>query len=522
MVAESKDVCDWCVVPFREELPQPHPAATPSAILHIQEKKRRRSFGVFAKTAAWNERRCTLDGPALRYSRPSRSAFRVRRGDKDVIVAVPGALLIVLPPTPAATPTAWALELVEARSGNAVRLAFNAEAQLLQWKKMLCAAGAEVGTSPAVAAAAVVTPSPRSAAPAPSSSSSSSSSLTSFSSSPSSSSSISAATAHAGALVPQTRFTPADAVPTRYLVDCKGDAAEAGRRWRATHAWRAETRMDEALDEPWPFMERFKDSYLHVFHNRARTTGSVVYYDRLDFTTMSRMVDEYGAPDLIRYYLFTTDYCYHALAPEDPGGRQVTVYDLSRMTLLSLMGSAAEPVKQIIKLYAVHYPERVDKIFLVNAPYFFTGVWNSIKPFLDPAVVSRISISTNGRRELLDYIGADRVPIAYGGTDPTPLGEAPEELSIRHHILQNRANLEKAAAAAAACDSPRSTRSSSNGAAAADDEDVFPAAVTAVVCVGALRGAMRSVIKAAVSRGYATRATAVALIAIWVYSFLSS
>ena len=64
----------------------------------------------------------------------------------------------------------------------------------------------------------------------------------------------------------------------------------------------------------------------------------------------------------LRYYIFHTDYCYEELEPSYPGGRQVTVYDLSRFTLASLLGSATEPVKQIIRLFAVHYPERVDKV----------------------------------------------------------------------------------------------------------------------------------------------------------------
>ena len=70
----------------------------------------------------------------------------------------------------------------------------------------------------------------------------------------------------------------------------------------------------------------------------------------------------------------------------------------------------------------------ICQVFLVNAPYFFTGLWASVKPFLDPRIVNSISISSQGRRELIEYIGAENVPAEYGGSDPTPLGQAPEEL----------------------------------------------------------------------------------------------
>ena len=201
--------------------------------------------------------------------------------------------------------------------------------------------------------------------------------------------------------------------------------------------------MDAALHEGWPQMDQLKKEYRHCFHRRAKN-GSIVYYDRLDFRYMSGVCDGVAGPkltpdELIRYYMFTTDFVYAHLSKEDPGGNLTTVYDLSRFTLSSLLGSATDPIKRIIRLYSVHYPERQAKVFLINAPHFFSGLWSSIRPFLDPAVVDSISISSRGRAtELLDYIGAENVPVEYGGTDTCPLGEAPEELQLRDWVVGNR------------------------------------------------------------------------------------
>ena len=38
-------------------------------------------------------------------------------------------------------------------------------------------------------------------------------------------------------------------VPRRFLDGCKGDAAEAGRRWAVTREWRAAEKVDTILDE---------------------------------------------------------------------------------------------------------------------------------------------------------------------------------------------------------------------------------------------------------------------------------
>lgn len=330
---------------------------------------------------------------------------------------------------------------------------------------------------------------------------------------------------------------PADIVPTRYLVNAGGDHAEALKRWGRTHAWRKSMRIDEGASEDWPNFERFKKEYRHIFYGRAKN-GHPVYYDRLDFNHMSKMVDTFGAEDLIRYYIFHNDFAYQELEPEDPGGRLVTIYDLSHFTLSSLLGSATEPVREIIRIYAAHYPERVDKVFLVNAPYFFTGIWASLRPFLDPRVVDLIHISTHGRKELLDHVGAENVPIEYGGTNPTPLSESPDEELLRRRIARNRAaNAEakrraEAAASEAASGGGQSLRGGANGGSGSSGDESESSSgegfngakslVSARRYAGrALTSLRRNALRAIVGSSV-TRATLVALVALWAYSFLSS
>jgi len=53
-----------------------------------------------------------------------------------------------------------------------------------------------------------------------------------------------------------------------------------------------------------------------------------------------------------------------------------------------------------------------------------------VSPLLDPRTKSKVSITTKDRTELLAYIDPANVPIEYGGTDPTLLGQAPEEIDM--------------------------------------------------------------------------------------------
>ena len=242
------------------------------------------------------------------------------------------------------------------------------------------------------------------------------------------------------------------------------------------------------------------------------------------FRYMSAVVDGVAGPrlsadELIRYYMMTTDFVYAELAPEDPGGTLVTVYDLSRFTLSSLLGSSVPAIKKIIRLYSIHYPERQAKVFLINAPSFFSGLWSSIRPFLDPAVVSSISISTRNRAELLEYVGSENVPLEYGGTDTTPLGEAPEEKRWRAWIARNR---ERSGVGGA---NHQSMGGLSAGAICEEEED--KGGVASVMSnercqsgTTAMASLHRGMLRAILTKARITSATVVAVMAVWIYAYL--
>ena len=73
------------------------------------------------------------------------------------------------------------------------------------------------------------------------------------------------------------------------------------------------------------------------------------------------------------YYYFIFEYAYKYLEPADPGGRCVNVYDLSKLTLSALIGKGGDFGKRMMKGCNLHYPERADKVFILNAPRFFAN-----------------------------------------------------------------------------------------------------------------------------------------------------
>lgn len=74
-------------------------------------------------------------------------------------------------------------------------------------------------------------------------------------------------------------------------------------------------------------------------------------------------------------------------------------------------------VKQASTLSQNYYPERLGKLYLINAPWGFSTVWNVIKAWLDPVTVSKINVLGSGyTKELLAQVPAENLPKEFGGT----------------------------------------------------------------------------------------------------------
>ena len=95
------------------------------------------------------------------------------------------------------------------------------------------------------------------------------------------------------------------------------------------------------------------------------------------------------------------------------------------LTILDLTGGGITSVnKQVYGLVKVaagigsdYYPEIMGNMFVVNAPYLFSGVWAMVKGFLDERTRNKIQIIGGGfEKTLLQYIDSNQLPSFLGGT----------------------------------------------------------------------------------------------------------
>jgi len=70
-----------------------------------------------------------------------------------------------------------------------------------------------------------------------------------------------------------------------------------------------------------------------------------------------------------------------------------------------------------------YYPERLGKMYIVNAPWGFSSCWNFIKQFLDPVTIEKIYVlGTSYEKDLLAQVPKENLPKVLGGDCECPGG----------------------------------------------------------------------------------------------------
>ena len=70
-----------------------------------------------------------------------------------------------------------------------------------------------------------------------------------------------------------------------------------------------------------------------------------------------------------------------------------------------------------------YYPERLGRLYLINAPWGFSSVFAFVKRFLDPVTVAKIHILGGSyQKELLSQVPKENLPSEFGGDCKCPGG----------------------------------------------------------------------------------------------------
>ncbi|KAL1981715.1 hypothetical protein VTN96DRAFT_2272 [Rasamsonia emersonii] len=122
--------------------------------------------------------------------------------------------------------------------------------------------------------------------------------------------------------------------------------------------------------------------------------------------------------------------------PETPIVTSTNIVDISGVGLRQFWNLRSH-MQDASVLATAHYPETLDRIFIIGAPSFFPTVWGWIKRWFDPVTVSKIFILSDKevKPTLESFMDPSSFPKQYGGEldwewgDPPLLDEPARELA---------------------------------------------------------------------------------------------
>lgn len=126
------------------------------------------------------------------------------------------------------------------------------------------------------------------------------------------------------------------------------------------------------------------------------------------------------------YSLETVTYVLDSPESGNPDGKMDVLFDIRGMTWANFDVAG---LKSCFTLLAQAFPERIHKIYMLDAPYMFDMIWKIVKPFVDPVSREKVEFlhGDKGVETLKDAIGEEYLPREVTGLDthpPLPIDQA--------------------------------------------------------------------------------------------------
>lgn len=207
----------------------------------------------------------------------------------------------------------------------------------------------------------------------------------------------------------------------RFLRARKFNVELSKQMFIACEKWRKEFGTDD-LPKTFEFKEKVQVfEYYPQYYHKIDKDGRPVYIEqlgRVDLTALYKITSqERMLQNLTNEYEKLADPRLPACSRK--AGKLLetccTIMDLKGVGL-GKVSSVYGYVRQASAISQNYYPERLGKLYIINAPWGFSSVFSVIKGFLDPVTVNKIHVLGGGyQKELLAQVPPENLPKQFGG-----------------------------------------------------------------------------------------------------------
>ncbi|CAG8191174.1 unnamed protein product [Penicillium nalgiovense] len=172
------------------------------------------------------------------------------------------------------------------------------------------------------------------------------------------------------------------------------------------------------------FQIRHLDNKAVAAYNSTMTTGTPETHKTS--TVPARLLNLFALYENLLRFVMPLVSALPRPNPETPIVTSTNIVDVSGVGLKQFWNLKSH-MQDASVLATAHYPETLDRIFIIGAPSFFPTVWGWIKRWFDPGTTSKIFILSAAEVEptLTSFMEPSSIPKQYGGELDWSWGDMP-------------------------------------------------------------------------------------------------
>jgi len=214
-----------------------------------------------------------------------------------------------------------------------------------------------------------------------------------------------------------------------------GGGMDVGEKmWRETCKWRKEKSIADIHTQPHRHYAAIKTAYPHFIHGFDRKGRPVIYEQPGRMNLKELFGGGCSIEDMVWHYCYNMEFVTEMSRRKTKRGTPelIVVMDVKSISLSKLSGDVLTYLKAASEINSAHYPLSQKKIFVINAPFWFSGAWGGIRNVLPRSARENTSVSSgNFYAELVKDIDPGEIPVEYGGQSQFRLGDSEQEREMK-------------------------------------------------------------------------------------------
>lgn len=178
----------------------------------------------------------------------------------------------------------------------------------------------------------------------------------------------------------------------------------------------------------------------------------VLFYDRPAGVNLAALESLGVSPeDLEHHICYQAEFTWKVLGGMREDATALTIVDVKGLGMAQATDARARAfLERVSRIQSDHYPGRLAKMFIINAPGWFAVLWRGIRLVLDERTRRKISIYAKGDTSYIPALrkaaGAAHLPPALLQGLPLDTGESADlprpEAQLHAHVASVAASLE--------------------------------------------------------------------------------